>query len=41
VFFNAGYNEQVFTPHPEKKMAQICLVVFNKSEKTYTLIPKG
>jgi len=30
----------VFSSNPEKKLAQIRLVVFHKNEKTHTLIPK-
>jgi len=34
VFFNAGCNEQVFSPKPRKKLAQISLVVFEINAKT-------
>jgi len=33
VFFNAGCNEQVFSPKFWKKMAQIQFVFFEKNEK--------
>jgi len=39
VLFSAGCNEQVFFPSPEKKLAQIRLVIFEKTQKTHTLIP--
>jgi len=35
VFFNVGFIDQVFCPkNPEKNLAQICLVVFEKNAKT-------
>jgi len=37
MLFNVGCNKQVFFPKPEKKLAQIRLVVF---EKRHTLNPK-
>jgi len=41
VLFNAGCNEQVFSPiNPEKKFAQTRLVVFQKNAKTHSLISK-
>jgi len=33
LLFNAGCNEQVFSPKPEKKLAQIRFVVFEKNAK--------
>jgi len=33
VLFNADYNEQVFSLNPEKKLAEIRLVVFEKNTK--------
>jgi len=38
LLFNAGCNKQVFSPKPEKKLAQICLAVF---EKNVPLLPKN
>jgi len=33
MLFNAGCNKQVFSPKPEKNLAQILLVVFEKNAK--------
>jgi len=41
LLFNAGCNEQVFSPKPRKKLAQIRLVVFEKNIKNALLIPKN
>jgi len=35
LLFNAGYNEQVFSPKSWKKLAQIRLVIFEKNAKTH------
>jgi len=36
LLFNAGCNEQVFLLNPEKNLAQIRLVVFEKNSKKRT-----
>jgi len=41
LLFNAGYNEQVFSPKPLKSLALIRLVVFEKHAKNAPLIPKN
>jgi len=46
VLFNADCNEQVFPPNPEKNLAQIHLVTFEKKKKnvkkpTLVIIPKN
>jgi len=35
VFFDAGCNEQAFSPKPWKKLAQFRLVVFEKTQKIW------
>jgi len=40
LLFNTGWNKQVFLLNPEKKLAQICLVVFEKNAKNAPLIRK-